>query len=178
MGDVRDISIRTLYQTSCKLSIVMFVFVQLKMQQKMHQYRQLLTTVFSFGFNLLSFDHYRPQTKFGARKYVYRRLSVNRGEYLTWYTPRGQVHLLGADTPQSRHPVGADTLPPGADTLPPGADTPPCRACWEIRSTRGRYASYWNAILYLNCGFKNAFGSISFPCSCTEFNIWDFSIFD
>ena len=25
--------------------------------------------------------------------------------------------------------------------------TPRCRACWEIRSTRGQYASYWNAIL-------------------------------
>ena len=31
---------------------------------------------------------------------------------------------------------------------PPRADTPPCRACWEIRSTRMRYASYWNAILF------------------------------
>ena len=32
---------------------------------------------------------------------------------------------------------------------PPGANTPPPRhsACWEIRATSGRYASYWNAIL-------------------------------
>ena len=35
---------------------------------------------------------------------------------------------------------------PGADT-PMGADLPRSRACWEIRSTHGRYASYWNAIL-------------------------------
>ena len=32
---------------------------------------------------------------------------------------------------------------------PPKQTPPPCRACWEIRSTRGRYASYWNTILYL-----------------------------
>ena len=39
---------------------------------------------------------------------------------------------------------------------PPGADTsltrdqmqaPPRGACWEIRTTSGRYTSYWNAIL-------------------------------
>ena len=50
-------------------------------------------------------------------------------------------------------------IPPEADTLleadtPPEADTPqkqtfpPRKACWEIRSTSGRYASYWNAILF------------------------------
>ena len=32
---------------------------------------------------------------------------------------------------------------------PPGADTPHRRACWEIRSTRRRYASYWNATLFV-----------------------------
>ena len=34
-----------------------------------------------------------------------------------------------------------------------GYHTPPprplCRACWEIRSTSGRYVSYWNAILFM-----------------------------
>ena len=34
------------------------------------------------------------------------------------------------------------------DQAPPRADTPRS-ACWEIRSTSGRYASYWNAILYM-----------------------------
>ena len=29
-----------------------------------------------------------------------------------------------------------------------GADTPLRSACWEIRSTSGQYASYWNAILF------------------------------
>ena len=67
-------------------------------------------------------------------------------------------HPPRADTPRSTHPPGADPQgadPPGADTppgsrqqtTPPGADTPRHRVCWEIQSTRGRYASYWNAIL-------------------------------
>ena len=56
-----------------------------------------------------------------------------------------------ADPPGSRHPPGPDT-PPRPD--PPGADTPRTRhppgsrAFYEIRSMRGRYASYWNAILF------------------------------
>ena len=29
-----------------------------------------------------------------------------------------------------------------------GADTPLRSACWEIRPTSGRYASYWNAYLF------------------------------
>ena len=44
-----------------------------------------------------------------------------------------------------------DTIPLGADTpreqTPPQSRHPRHRACWEIRSTRGRYTSYWNAIL-------------------------------
>ena len=69
-----------------------------------------------------------------------------------------------ADTPQSRHPQtppGADTpwsryppeqTPPRAD--PPGADPPPEQTPQSrhppgsIRSTSGRYASYWNAFLF------------------------------
>ena len=62
-------------------------------------------------------------------------------------TPPGADTPSGADPPRKRHPPGADTPhPPAAD--PPAADTPPRqRACWEIRSTRRRYASYCNAIL-------------------------------
>ena len=62
--------------------------------------------------------------------------------------------------PWTRHPLGGD--PPGRDPprtraprrRPPGTRPPSSRmrpprhrACWEIRSTRGRYASYWNASL-------------------------------
>ena len=52
-------------------------------------------------------------------------------------TPRDQVHPPGPGTPQ------------GTRYTPPGPGTPPWhRACWEIRSTRGPYASYWNTILF------------------------------
>ena len=93
--------------------------------------------------------------------------------------PPGSRHTpLGADppgsrqTPRSRHlpweqtaPRGADTppeqTPPGADT-PLGADTPPevdpPRADPPgIRSTSGRYASYWNAFLFeKNCNYLSS----------------------
>ena len=79
----------------------------------------------------------------------------------TRYTPRTRY------TPQTRYPPGPGT-PPDQVTLPPGPGTPPrtrytplgnrytpwdqvhppCRARWEIRSMRGRYASYWNAFLF------------------------------
>ena len=81
-------------------------------------------------------------------------------------TPCDSVHrgglpqcMLGYHHPRTRHPPGQtppsgadpprEQTPPRVDTPSPGADTPPRRrACWEIRSTRGRYASYWNAILF------------------------------
>ena len=51
-------------------------------------------------------------------------------------------------------------IPPHEQTPPPGS-----RACWEIRSTSGRYASYWNAILF----FRRSFWPVFFPienCLC------------
>ena len=42
--------------------------------------------------------------------------------------------------PQIRHPPRPGT--------PLDQTPPPSRTCWEIRSTSGRYASYWNAILF------------------------------
>ena len=69
--------------------------------------------------------------------------------------------------PRRRHPLGGDTpweqTPPGSRHSPPRADTPPqCRACWEIRSTGGRYESYWNAILFITCKQKNSSGAMQF----------------
>ena len=64
-------------------------------------------------------------------------------------TPREQTHTPRADNPL---PPGADT-PPGADIpqkqTPPKEQTPPPthEADSGIRSTSGRYASYWNAFL-------------------------------
>ena len=88
-----------------------------------------------------------PATKLG-QGYVFTGVcdSVHRGDVCLsacWdtHTPWEQTA-----PPGSRHPPGADTPP---RQTPPGADTrPPPQACWAIRSTRGRYASYWNAILF------------------------------
>ena len=102
--------------------------------------------------------------------------SVHRGEYLTRYpptryTPLDQVHPPGPGTPpqDQAHPHAPGTPPtsrtrytclrdqvhpPGPGTpprpgTPPWPGTPPRnRACWEIRSTWGRFESYWIVILY------------------------------
>ena len=81
-------------------------------------------------------------------------------------TPRGRPPQE-ADPPRSRPPQketphSKKKFPPpgphergkfrGIRSSPP----PPQRACWEIRSTRGRYASYWNAILLqFTCTLNN-----------------------
>ena len=46
-------------------------------------------------------------------------------------------------------PTCTEADPPWEQTPGSRHPPPPLSACWEIRSTRGRYASYWNAILYL-----------------------------
>ena len=62
----------------------------------------------------------------------------------------GSRHRPGTDTPQKQTPHGSrhpwEQTPPWS-RHPLEQTPPPCRACWEIRSTRGQYASYWNAIL-------------------------------
>ena len=72
--------------------------------------------------------------------------------------PPGPGTPPGPDTPQSRHP------PPGANTPPPEADS-------GIRSTSGRYASYWNAFLFhFHAVFHNlikyldTLGCKQYPC--------------
>ena len=55
----------------------------------------------------------------------------------TRYTPRDQVHLSWDQVhPHQVHPPGIPW------------DIPPSSACWEIRATHERYASYWNAFLF------------------------------
>ena len=76
----------------------------------------------------------------------------------------GTHHRPGADTPQSRPPPGTrsppdlhtHTPPPSRsppEQTPPGTPPgsrhpPPGEADSSIRSTSGRYASYWNAFLF------------------------------
>ena len=56
-----------------------------------------------------------------------------------WDTPRDHAHPPNHAPPRTMHPSGPCTIPPTQH-----------RACWEIRSTRGRHASYWNAILFVS----------------------------
>ena len=50
--------------------------------------------------------------------------------------------LQGRNTPLGRYTPWAGTPP--RQVHPPGSS-----ACWEIRATSGRYASYWNAFLFI-----------------------------
>ena len=82
--------------------------------------------------------------------------------------PPEQTNTPGSRHPLEQNPPGAD--PPGADTppqeqTPPRADTPPEQtppAYSSIRSTSGRYASYWNAFLFAcNCVWHRKYCSMS-----------------
>ena len=56
--------------------------------------------------------------------------------------------------PRSRHPpeqTPPEQTPPGADPPSSPEQTPPREADSSIRSTSGRYASYWNAFLFYMC---------------------------
>ena len=73
----------------------------------------------------------------------------------TRYTPRPGAPPPGPGTPPPPGtPPRTRYSPPWTrytplDQVPPRPGTPPRRrAYWEIRSMRGRYASYWNAILF------------------------------
>ena len=106
---------------------------------------------------------YRPQTKFA--KVMFLRLSVSHsvhvgvprqvppqagtplradtpspGRYTSGLVPSGQVHPQAGTPPWQVHSPGR---------YPPGRYPPlPTTVHAGIRSTSGRYASYWNAFLY------------------------------
>ena len=66
-----------------------------------------------------------------------------------------------ADPPGThpQHTPSSGTPPSGTPpTHTPPLAPPQCRACWEIRSMRGRYASYWNAILLF---LKSIFATVN-----------------
>ena len=92
-------------------------------------------------------------------KVIFFHLSVilfTGGEYLGRYTPQagisppGQVHPHTPKLPRVCTSLGRYTTVPLAGTSP-WAGTPlhGSSACWEIRATSRRYASYWNAFLYV-----------------------------
>ena len=81
----------------------------------------------------------KPLGRYPPKKYTPGRYTARQvhspGRYTT--SP-GQVHSpLGRYTPVSQ----AGTPPP------PGRYTPPSTVCYDIRTTSGWYASYWNAFL-------------------------------
>ena len=63
--------------------------------------------------------------------------STPPGRYTPW-----QVHPLAGTLPRQVHPPHQAGTPPGQ------VQPPTSSACWEIRATSGRYASYWNAFLF------------------------------
>ena len=87
----------------------------------------------------LPLGRYTPRTRYTPPMQVHPQADTppwdqvhppgTRNTPRTRYTPR-------AGTPQTRYTSGPGTPPPGSI------------ACWEIRATSGRYASYWNAFLF------------------------------
>ena len=91
---------------------------------------------------------YRPQRSWG--KVIFSQASV------ILFTGGGGFCLSAFwDTTPSR-----SGTPPGTRQAPPRS-----RAYWEIRSTSGRYASYWNAILFHRLFHCTACFTISFASS-------------
>ena len=84
--------------------------------------------------------------------------------------PHPLDHTPRTTSPQDQNPPGEQTpsrnqTPPGTRTplgsRPPKDQTPPRETDSGIRSTSGRYASYWNAFLF-KCKFKQFFSMFTF----------------
>ena len=91
-----------------------------------------------------------------------RKRSLGQGNIFTSvcqkFCSQGTTPLHAGIPPQP----GKDT-PLGRQT-PPGRQTPLHSACWEKWSTSGRYASYWNAILFFLYFHKIEFHSQELFC--------------
>ena len=128
--------------------------------------------------------YYRPQTKLA------KVLFIGEEEYLGRHSP-WQVHPLGSTPPPGRYPLQqvhspgqvhsqqvhpqAITPPPRQVHLPPGRYTspeqvqPPGRynplAVYAmIRSTSGRYASYWKALFFSRSISINLYSFTTINC--------------
>ena len=114
--------------------------------------------------------------------------SVHRGGEVSGQEPPSRYTPLGRYTPWTGTPPGRYTPPAGT---PPGRYTPP-QACtplppgrytpWTgtpppppmhagIRSTSGRYASYWNAFLFLDVIFLTKLNDL-FDAYVVAFRYW------
>ena len=91
---------------------------------------------------------FTARNEVGARLYFHRRLSFCSQwggvllQCMLGYPPVMETPWQG--DPLARRPPGKEI---SHLRRPPGKETPLRSACWEIQSTSGRYASYWNAIL-------------------------------
>ena len=104
----------------------------------------------------------------GARLYFHRRL---------WFCSQGRGGLpqcmLGYSPPTRQPPWTRH--PPTRHPPRPGTRAPSRRrACWEIWSTRGRYASYWNAIWFSGADPGFLTGRMSIPCGVVNSLFHDF----
>ena len=104
------------------------------------------------GFNL--YDCYRPQRSCGKVMFLHLSVilstgwvsAIPSGQTPPWAHPPG-THTLGTHSPGKQPP--AQCMLGYTTTLPSACwDTPPCPVHAGIRSTSGRYASYWNAFLF------------------------------
>ena len=109
--------------------------------------------------SLLTSCHYRPQRSCGQGN-IFTPVchSVHRGEGVClsacWDTiPRIRHQPPPDQTPPPRPGRTPQTrqTPPQARQTPPWTRQTPQEADSSIRSTSGRFASYWNAFLLYNC---------------------------
>ena len=130
------------YKTICLLSLWSLVF-----------HFSNNKTVFNFKYFSLKL---LPPANVVCEGYVSTGESVHRGSaplHAGIPPPARQTPPWQGDPPGKADPSGkADPpvarRPPWQKDPPQARQTPPS-ACWEIRSTSGRYASYWNAILFI-----------------------------
>ena len=117
---------------------------------------------------LTLYGHYRPQRSWGKVMFLQASVILLTGGVCLsacWDSfpgPGTPPTRSRHNTPRSRHPPHPRTRNPPPRSRPPSqgqAPQPPgSRACWEIRSTSGRYASYWNAILFYNMFLREIYG--------------------
>ena len=111
-------------------------------------------------------NSYRPQRSYGKVMFLHLSVILFTGVSAT-PTP-GKTH-----PPLGRHPLGRHPPPCGHPT----GQTPPCTVHPGIRSTSGRYASYWNAYLFnfvwqfFNCWLYVDLCSIFVSCNTEQIPI-------
>ena len=99
--------------------------------------------------------HFLPPANEVWGKVIFSRVFVKNSVHgglpqcmLGYHTPMGPGTPPRPDIPLPPGPGSAPDQAPPEQTPTPGPGTPLRSAYWEIRSTSGRYASYWTAILF------------------------------